>query len=474
MSRKILFSDDFYYNEVILDNYFRVGRNFDVVNTKFRTAGRQAKLYFIDGFVNSENSEHVLTFMMSIEDELKKDTTAEEFAQSVVAYIELEICDDMDKAAKVVYSGTMALIIDGFDKVFLVKTRAYPQRSVEEPDNDKVLRGAHDGFTESLLTNTSLIRRRIRDRDLIIETLEAGRRSRTDIALCYLESRADAETLKNIRKRIEEIDVNTLNMSQESVIECLIKKQVFNPFPKVRYTERPDAASASIAEGSIIVIVDNSPAAMIVPTSFFEFLQDTNDYYFPPIVGTYLRFIRAIIFGLAMLLPPVWYLLISNPQYIPEWLQCITVKEYYTVPIIAQLLIIEMVIDTLKLASLNTPNSLSNSFSVIGALVLGDLAVTAQLFSSEVVLLMAFAAIANFAQPSFELGYAFKLSRIFILVLTAVFDLRGFAAGLAIIILVMAFTKTVSGRGYLFPLVPFNGKALSRLLFRHPISRDNT
>lgn len=474
MSRRILFSDDFYYNETILDNYFRVGRNFDVVNTKFQTAGRQAKLYFIDGFVNSENSEHVLTFMMSIKDTVKKETTAEEFAQSVVAYIELELCDDMDKAAKVVYSGTMALIIDGFDKIFLVKTRAYPQRSVEEPDNDKVLRGAHDGFTESLLTNTSLIRRRIRDRDLIIETLEAGRRSRTDIALCYLEGRADAKTLKNIRKRIEEIDVNTLNMSQESVIECLIKKQVFNPFPKVRYTERPDAASASIAEGSIIVIVDNSPAAMIVPTSFFEFLQDTNDYYFPPIVGTYLRFIRAIIFGLAMLLPPVWYLLISNPQYIPDWLQCITVKEYYTVPIIAQLLIIEMVIDTLKLASLNTPNSLSNSFSVIGALVLGDLAVTAQLFSSEVVLLMAFAAIANFAQPSFELGYAFKLSRIFILVLTAIFDLQGFVAGLAIIILVMAFTKTVSGRGYLFPLVPFNGKALSRLLFRHPISRDNT
>ena len=143
-------------------------------------------------------------------------------------------------------------------------------------------------------------------------------------------------------------------------------------------------------------------------------------------------------------------------------------------PIIAQLLIIEMVIDTLKLASLNTPNSLSNSFSVIGALVLGDLAVSAQLFSSEVVLLMAFVAIANFAQPSFELGYAFKLSRIFILVLTAIFNIRGFAAGLLIVFLVMAFTKTVSGRGYLFPLIPFNGKALSRLLIRHPISKDNT
>ncbi|MCQ2485709.1 MAG: spore germination protein [Clostridia bacterium] len=474
MKSKMLFSDEFYYNEVMLDNYFRIDRNFDVVNTKFHVADREAKLYFVDGFINSETSERVMNFMMSSPEKIKKEMTPEDFVQSVISYIELDISDDMDKVAKVVYSGAILMIVDGFSTGFLVKTRAYPKRSVEEPDNDKVLRGAHDGFVESLLTNTALIRRRIRDRELIIETLEAGKRSRTDIALCYLDCRVDRKMLKNLRDRIDKIDVNTLNMSQESLIECLVKKQNFNPFPKVRYTERPDAAAASIAEGSIIVIVDNSPAAMIVPTSFFEFLQDTNDYYFPPVVGTYLRLIRAVIFGLALLLSPVWYLLISNPEFIPSWLQCITIKEYYTVPVIAQLLIIEMVIDTLKLASLNTPNSLSNSFSVIGALVLGDLAVSAELFSSEVVLLMAFAAIANFAQPSFELGYAFKLSRIFILVMTAIFNLWGFIAGLLIVILVMAFTKTVSGRGYLYPLIPFNAKAISRLLFRHPISKDNT
>lgn len=474
MSKEMLFSDDFFCNEAMLDSYFKTDKNFDMVNTRFHVADREAKLYFVDGFINSETSERVMNFMMSCPKTIKKGTGADEFVQSVISYIELEISDDMDKIAKVVYSGAILMIVDGFNTGFLVKTRAYPKRSVEEPDNDKVLRGAHDGFVESLLTNTALIRRRIRDRDLIIETHEAGVRSRTDIAVCYLESRADPKILANLRERLEAIDVNTLNMSQESLIECLVKKQIFNPFPKVRYTERPDAAAASIAEGSVIVIVDNSPAAMIIPTSFFEFLQDTNDYYFPPVVGTYLRVVRGIIFGLALLLSPVWYLLINNPSYIPEWLECITIKEYYTVPIIAQLMIIEMVIDTLKLASLNTPNSLSNSFSVIGALVLGDLAVTAQLFSSEVVLLMAFVAIANFAQPSFELGYAFKLSRIFILIMTAIFNVRGFFIGLLAIIILMAFTKTVSGRGYLYPLVPFNGKALSRLLIRHPISRDNT
>lgn len=474
MSDKILFSDNFCENEKMLDGYFQVDKNFDVVNTRFLVAQRQAKIYYIDGFVNNEISERVLNFMMSRTDKIPEETTPEEFVQSVVSYIEMDISTDINAISKVIYSGAILLIVDGFPTAFLIKTRNYPRRSVQEPDNDKVLRGAHDGFVEALLINTALIRRRIRDRDLIMEVHEAGKRSRTDIAICYLESKADTKTVKMLRKKIEKIDVNTLSMSQESLIECLIKKQVFNPFPKVRYTERPDSAAACIAEGSIIVMVDNSPAAMIIPTSFFEFLQDTNDYYFPPIVGTYLRFIRMLIFGLALLLSPTWYLLVSNPSYIPEWLSFITVKEYYTIPIIVQLLIIEVVIDTLKLASLNTPNALSNSFSVIGALVLGDLAVTAKLFSSEVVLFMAFVAIANFAQPSFELGYAFKLSRIFILILTAMFNIWGYVAGIAIVLIQMFFTKTVTGRGYMYPLIPFNAKTLSRLLVRHPINKDNT
>lgn len=469
-----MFSDIFDYNERMIDSYFRTDMNYDVVNTRFTAVGRKAKLYFVDGFINSETSQDVMGYLMRLDGIAEKIQTPEQLAEKMIPYIEMELCDDIEKIAGVFYSGAMLLIIDGFDTGFLIKTRAYPRRSVEEPDNDKVLRGAHDGFVESLLINTALIRRRIRDRELIMEVHKAGVRSKTDIAMCYLKNKTDEKIIDNLRKRIDEIDVNTLNMSQESLVECLIKKQKLNPFPKVRYTERPDAAAACIAEGSIIVLIDNSPVALIVPTSFFEFLQDTNDYYFPPTIGTYLRLVRGLIFFLALFLSPVWYLIVRNVEYMPDWLHFIVVKEPYSIPIIAQLFIIEMVIDTLKMASLNTPNSLSNSFSVIGALVLGELAVSAQLFTSEVVLIMAFVAIANFAQPSFELGYAFKLSRMFILLMTAFFNVWGFVAGTLAVILVMAFTKTLTGRGYLFPLVPFNAKALSRLLIRRSISKDNT
>ncbi|HCT17154.1 MAG TPA: spore germination protein [Ruminococcaceae bacterium] len=470
----VLFSDNFFKNEDIFDRYFRTDLNYDVVATRFKAGGRQAKLYFIDGFIDGDTSERAMNFMMQAGKADSDFKSAEEFAQSLISYMEIELSDDVEKIAKVVYSGAMLVIVDGFATGFLVKTRSYPKRSVGEPDNDKVLSGAHDGFVESLLVNTALVRRRIRDRDLVMEVRQAGVRSKTDIAICYLKGKADEKKIADLRERIDKIDVNTMNMSQESLVECLVRKQKWNPFPKVRYTERPDAASASIAEGSIILFVDNSPTAMIIPTGFFDFLQDTNDYYFPPCVGTYLRFVRGLIFGLALLLAPVWFLLIKNPEHIPDWLNFIQIKEYYSLPIIAQLLIIEVVIDALKLASLNTPSSLSNSFSVIGALVLGDLAVSAELFSSEVVLIMAFVAIANFAQPSFELGYAFKLSRIFIVVMTAIFNLWGFIAGLLIVMLVIAFTKTVTGRGYLYPLIPFNGKAISRLLIREAISKDNT
>ena len=469
-----MFSANYYTNKNLLDDYFRVNENYDVVNTEFLTVGRRAKLYYIDGFVDSEVFSHVMDYLMKMRCAADKNLTAEQFAELMIPYMEIELCEDIEKTAKVVYSGAVALTVDGFPVCFLIKTRSYPKRSVEEPDNDKVLRGAHDGFVESLLINTALIRRRIRDRELTMELHSVGAKSKTDIVLCYLADKADKKLVKNLRQKIDSIDVNSLNMSYESVVECLLKKQYLNPFPKVRYTERPDAAAACVCEGSVILLIDNSSAAMIVPTSFFEFFQDTNDYYFPPLIGTYLRMVRGLVFGLALFLSPVWFLLVSNPQWVPDWLSFITVKESYSVPIFVQLIVIEIVIDALKLASLNTPNSLSNSFSMIGALVLSDLAVQAGLFSAETVLFMAFAAIANFAQPSFELSYAFKISRIFILILTAIFNLWGFIVGIVIVLLTIAFTKTVSGRSYLYPLIPFDGKALSRLLIRHPISKDNT
>ena len=219
--------------------------------------------------------------------------------------------------------------------------------------------------------------------------------------------------------------------------------------------------------------MDNSPAAMILPTSIFDFSQDTNDFYFPPIVGSYLRFVRSLIFVSTLFLTPIWYWLMQNPDKIPQALDIIRIKEPGNIPLIVQLLLVEVLVDALKLASLNTPTSLSNALSLVGALVFGEFAVQAGLFVAELLAYMAFVAIASFTQPSHELTYAFKLFRMVFLVCTWLLHGWGLLLGMLIMLVVLVTTRTAVGGSYLYPVIPFNGKALMRLLYRQPISRHN-
>lgn len=465
------------YDKMIsrLNHILRIEKSYDVMSKDIIIGKKRGTLYLIDGFVKDEIMEKVMEFLMSVKpDELDKIKDATAFSARFISYVEADVLNDYDKIVTGILSGTTALVIEGYTQVVMIDARTYPARSVAEPDDDKVLRGARDGFVETLVFNTALIRRRIRNPNLTMEIMQVGKKSKTDLVVCYMNGTVDQKILSALVKRIKSITIDTLTMSQESLAECLIKKQWYNPFPRVRYTERPDTATANIIEGKIIIIVDNSPSVMILPTAIFDFTQDTNDFYFPPIVGTYLRTVRTIIFILTLFLTPIWYLVIKNPAYIPDWLDFIKVDKMNSVPIIAQLFIIEFVIDGLKLASLNTPSMLSNSFSVVGALLLGDFAVKTGWFVPEVVLYMAFVAIANFTQPSHELGYALKLSRMLLLLFTALFNLWGFIGAILLLTLLVCTTKTITGRCYLFPLIPFNAKALSSVFVRKPINKDNS
>ena len=469
-----MLSGDFAMDKNKLDTLLRVEASYDVVARKLTVGGRRAVLYFVDGFAKDDIMERILAFLLSAEAEsLRSLMTAESFSSALVPYVETDCLDDEEKIVTGVLSGTLCLLLEGYPQVVMIDARTYPGRGVHEPDDDHVLRGSRDGFVETLVLNTALIRRRIRDPGLTMDILQIGRKSKTDVVVCYLDGAVDQTMLKAIRDKLEAVDIGSLTMAQESLAECLLTPQWWNPFPKIRYSERPDTVAASVLEGTIAILVDNSPSAMLLPTSFFDFLQGTNDYYFPPMVGSYLKLVRLAVFFLTLLLTPVWYLLVTTPGLLPPGLEFLLIKEPNSVPLIAQLLIIEFIIDGLKLASLNTPSVLSNSFSVVAALVLGDFAVQAGWFVPEVVLFMAFVAIANFAQPSFELGYSFKLFRMFILVLTALFHLWGLLGGVILLVVMLGFSQTVSGRCYLYPLVPFNGKALSRLLLRRRIRDGN-
>lgn len=468
-------SNDYRENVRMLDGLLGVGRSCDMVSRDYLIGGRRARLWVVDGFGSDSILERMGAFWLTLKPEnVMSLTEMQDFLDRYITFSESNVTFDISDAVTSVFLGKSLLAVEGLAGVALMDAKGYPSRSVHEPPDGKVLRGSHDGFVEAVVPNMALLRRRIRDPHLTMEGHKVGSRTHNDAVLCYLDDKVDQDLLRKLRGKLLGLDVRSLSMAQESLAEAIRPKQWYNPFPKVRYTERPDAAAASIMEGSIVLMVDNSPSVMILPTGFFDFTQESNDYYFPPLVGTYLRVLRVTVFLLSLFITPAWYLVVSEPNRLPGWLNFLSSPEPVSLSLLSQLLVVEFLIDVLKLASLNTPDSLSNSFSMLGALVLGDFAVQAGWLGPEVLVYMAFVSVAGFAQPSYELGYAFKLLRVALLLVTAAFDVWGFCLGVVGIFILLCTTKPLVGKGYLYPLVPFNGKALLRLLVREPISRDNT
>lgn len=422
--------------------------SFDIVQRDIQIGGKDATFYFIDGFTKDESMLKIMDSFFNIkEGDMPKDAAA--FATTCIPYVEVDVIGDFDQIFRNLLSGVTCLFIDGYQACLAIDCRTYPARSVDEPDKDKSLRGSRDGFVETIVFNTALMRRRIRDRHLVMKMLEVGESSRTDVALCYMEDRVDQELLKNLNYRIRNIKVDDLRMNQQSLAECLFKRKWYNPFPKFKFTERPDTAAACLLEGKVVILVDNSPSAMILPTSILDIIEEANDYYFPTLTGMYLKISRALITFLTIFLTPVFLLFMQNLSWLPKIFAFVAVKDTVNIPLIFQLLMLEVAIDGLRLAALNTPSMLSTPLSVIAGLVMGEFSVKSGWFNAEVMLYMAFVAVANYTQPNFELGYALKFMRLELLVLTAVFNWIGFLAGTVIVICSICFNKTLSGRSYL-------------------------
>ncbi len=463
-------SGDLKKNMQYLNTTLAVDKNFDLVHRMIHVGKQDACMYFVDGFCKDTIMQKVLEYFMDMTaDRLPMDK--HDMTKFDVPYVEVEIADDWDTIITSLLSGMFLLFIDSYTKAVMIDARTYPARDVSEPEKDKALRGSKDGFVETLIFNTALVRRRIRSTDLRMEMMNVGESSKTDVVICYMDERVDHKFLEEVRTKIQNIKVDALTMNQESLVECIYQRKWYNPFPKFKYTERPDAAAAQVLEGNIVIIVDNAPSVIILPTTIFDVIDEADDYYFPPITGTYLRLARFLIAILTYLVTPTFLLLINQPELVPKGFEFILLKEQANIPLIWQFLILELAIDGLKLAAVNTPNMLSTPLSVMAALVLGEFSVNSGWFSAEVMLYMAFVAIANYTQANYELGYALKFMRIITLLLTQFFGIWGYIGGVLFTIISMACNRTVSHRSYLYPLIPLDGKKLKERLLRTRIRR---
>ena len=460
------------YNEWIaeIDSELKPDKSFDIIKRPLKIGERRAVLYFIDGFIKDEVYEKILEFLYKqTAEDIAEINDMSRFAENKLPYVETDAVYTAAEVVTAVLSGPSVLIIEGIHGALTVDARTYPMRGVEEPQKDRSLRGPRDGFVETLVMNTAMLRRRIRDSRLRMEYMQIGNETKLDISIAYIDGKADKRVLEILRQRLRAIQAGGISMTQEALAECLKKNAFFNPFPKFKFTERPDYASACVLDGRIALIADNSPAVMIIPISFSDFFRETDDYYFLPVVASYIRIIRMLVALLNVVITPLYLLLVSNSAAVPDWLGVLIPEKAGEVPVFVQLLILEFAVDGLRLASLNTPDALSNSLGVVGGLLLSEFAVKAGWFSGEAILITAFTAIAGFSLPSFEMGYAMKLERLLLLILSGIFGLWGFIGGLVFIIICMLSVKTLSGRNYLYPIIPFNLKGFAEFFLRFPM-----
>lgn len=456
-------------NKRILKERLAIEQSFDIIGRDWNIGDINAYLVLIDGFAKDQIMLFILEELQNVKKENLSANTLQKLMQNHIAYIEVDQFDTFEAMETSVLSGAIALFIDGENKGIIIDAREYPVRGPQEPDLEKVTRGSRDGLVETIVFNTALIRRRLRDPKLIFELTNVGKQSRTDVAIGYIDNVVDHKLLGELKKKLEEIDVNALIMAEKTLEELLIKKHWYNPLPQVRFTERPDVVAAHLLEGHIAIIVDTSPSVMLLPVTIFHFSQHAEDYYQNPMVGTYLRWIRFLAIFSSLLITPLWLLLIYNQKSLPAWLQFIGPKETASIPIFIQFIILEFGIDFLRIASIHTPNALSTSIGIIGGLLLGDLAVKVGWFIPETILYMAIAGMSTFATPSVEFGMAIRIFRLFLLLLTGIFRNIGFIIGIILISTVIFTTKAFGNQSYLWPLFPFDRKAFSNMVFRKPI-----
>lgn len=370
--------------------------------------------------------------------------------------------DSMENIIISILSGLLFIIpLDNKD-CYLLETREYPTRGLSEPETEQTIRGSKDGFCESIITNVALIRRRIRNENLTFKKYQIGTYSKCDVVLCFMKDKVNNKYLNYLSGKLESIkdNVESIVMSDRSLEEILFNQKL-NIYPLVKYSERPDIVSVNVLKGKIALICDNSSSVIITPVSIFEHLRHIEEYRQNPIVGTFLRSIRIVAIMFSLLIIPLWLNAILNND-----------KSFFLIPkgigfnqILYQVLVVELMIEVLRIATIHTPNKLSSTMGLVAALVLGQFAVQIGIFTQEIILYSSLSAIGGFATPSYELSLTNKIIKIILIISIGIFSEIGFVCSLFILFI---YTVNINKKScpILYPVIPFDLKEFSQLFTR--------
>ncbi len=418
-----------------------------------------------------QQHEMVLIFISSLSDSQLITSLVEGLTISATSQIELtfypgsvSMLEDENMAITNILSGQCIALLDTNDNYFCIETRHYPSRSTAEPNVERSIRGAHDGFVENIILNVGLIRRRIRDPKLHIVLNKEGIKTRTDIAYAYIEHLVDQDVLDDFLHRLRTIDETEI-LSERVLVEKLYGKTV-NPYPHVRYTERPDICSIHLLQGYVVVLVDNCPTAIIIPTTFFEQTKQIEEYTQTTIIALFTRVIRMVGILFSLYLLPLWIALLVDQN--PTMLN-LPMKEIHIYTFGFQVIFADIVVEWIRQSLIHTPMILSSIMSFIAVFLLGDMAIELGAYTKEILIMIALSNIGNLLTPSYELSLANKMFRIFIGMLALFFGQVGFCIGVFLHIIVLLSTKTIKFP-YLYPLIPFSYRECYRMLIGKSIT----
>jgi stage V sporulation protein AF len=456
-------------NKAYLKEHVGLDVSFDLLVKDMEIGTKKVFYFYVTGFMNDEVMTEIMARLSHLKREEVVPDTLKALLIEFIPHSQVEVVDDLDNMVIKVLSGQSALFIQGCSSVLIIDVKTFPVRSVEEPDLERVVRGSRDGFVETLLINVSLVRRRIRDPQLRLEMTRVGKRSQTDVCIAYIGDIADPSLIESVKRKLSGIDIDGLTLADKQLEELMIGKG-WNPYPLVRYSERPDVVSTHLLEGHIILFVDTSPSVMILPTTFFHLLQHAEEYRQQAFIGSYLRWVRYFGIFASLFLLPVWYLMVAHPEMKPEGLEFIGPEKQANLPIIIQFLLAEIGIDLMRMAAVHTPTPLATAMGLVAAILIGDVAVKTGLFVNEVIMYIAVATVGMFATPSYELSLANRVTRLLLLVLTAAFGVPGFVIGSTAVMLLLIVQRSYNAP-YMWPFIPFNAKALATILVRKPFGQ---
>lgn len=457
--------------EAFMKEEIGTGLSFDLGFRELIIMKKKIQLYYVTGLTDSSVTLEVIKKLIEINDSESNKKKIPEIIKNRLVHQQVEAIKTMDEAVDQILSGLTVIFVDGEKQAFVVDVRHYPGRTPEEPETEKSVRGSKDGFTENIIENTSLTRRRVRDARLRNEMLKVGERSKTDVCVSYLQDVADDGLVKVIKEKLQAIEIDGIPMADKAIEEFIMERK-WNPYPMVRYTERPDIAANHLLEGHVLVMVDTSPSIIILPTTYFDHLQHVEEYRQAPAVGTFIRLARYIAILASLFLLPLWMLFVMEPSLLPEKLSFIGLNEEGNIPVWLQIIMGDLGIEFLRMAAIHTPTPLSTAMGLIAAVLIGQIAIDVGMFSPEVILYVSIAAIGTYVTPSYELASANKLARMVLVLMTALFGLIGFIISSIVFILFLTCLKTIR-TPYLWPFLPLNAKAMVQVLFRVPVPLSN-